>query len=537
MNSPTLAILAENMTMTALLIAVVLLLRRPAAALLGPRLAYALWLIPALRLVLPPLPGGELVVSAPPAAMLADVPMEAQTMASVAPMTVDSWLVPMLLLLWLAGAIAVLGLALLRHRRWTRAVMDRAVPLERIGGVALVMSHGVDGPVATGLWRKTIAVPADFFARYNRAERRLAIEHELAHHRAGDLWANAAALMVLAAQWFNPLAWMALRAFRFDQEAACDARVLAGLSTSDRGEQTHSYARAIAKSLAGPRLVLAAPMTSGNQVKERLHMLNQNPRLTPRPLTTRLLLGGAICGALALTMSTLPARVVYASEPAAEAAAKKDEPQVMIFTSERTDSVDLSSDEAGKDGKKPAVSRIIMHRTTDGDGDGKPQVMMFKDGEAAGAMEGLKEFRFAMPMMGVGQDDLRATLKEQGIDDAKADAIIKQLESKRSFPGAHSFRFNTSGDVGAMAMAGTRCKDGEQPRVLVDRSSEGADGKAKVRMVQCGGEISRDKQVAAMKKARERLAAQTGTGMGADIRASVIADLDKSIAELEAKKD
>jgi hypothetical protein len=40
-----------------------------------------------------------------------------------------------------------------------------------------------------------------------------------------------------------------------------------------------------------------------------------------------------------------------------------------------------------------------------------------------------------------------------------------------------------------------------------------------------------------MKKARERLAAQTGTGMGADIRASVIADLDKSIAELEAKKD
>src|SRR3546814_7012710 len=31
---------------------------------------------------------------------------------------------------------------------------------------------------------------------------------------------------LLAAQWFNPFAWRAIRAFRFDQEAACDARVL-----------------------------------------------------------------------------------------------------------------------------------------------------------------------------------------------------------------------------------------------------------------------------------------------------------------------
>ena len=43
-------------------------------------------------------------------------------------------------------------------------------------------------------------------------------------HRHGDLWANAAALLLLAVQWFNPFAWRAIRAFRFDQEAACDAR-------------------------------------------------------------------------------------------------------------------------------------------------------------------------------------------------------------------------------------------------------------------------------------------------------------------------
>ena len=56
-----LPLLGETLLMTALLIAAVLLLRRPAAAWLGPRFAYALWLLPALRLVLPPLPGGERV--------------------------------------------------------------------------------------------------------------------------------------------------------------------------------------------------------------------------------------------------------------------------------------------------------------------------------------------------------------------------------------------------------------------------------------------------------------------------------------------
>ena len=80
--------------------------------------------------------------------------------------------------------------------------------------------------VAFGLWRRFVAVPHDFFARYATEERALAIDHELSHHRHGDLWANAAALLLLATQWFNPLAWRAIRAFRFDQEAACDARVL-----------------------------------------------------------------------------------------------------------------------------------------------------------------------------------------------------------------------------------------------------------------------------------------------------------------------
>ena len=46
----------DTLVTTALLVLAVLLVRKPFARQFGPRLTYALWLVPALRLVLPPLP-------------------------------------------------------------------------------------------------------------------------------------------------------------------------------------------------------------------------------------------------------------------------------------------------------------------------------------------------------------------------------------------------------------------------------------------------------------------------------------------------
>lgn len=276
MTGTFLSLFVETMAMTALLLAVVLLLRRPVAAWFGPRLAYALWLIPALRLVLPPLPGGEQVVRAEMAPDGLPVLLVGETAAAPLVASSTDWLATAAMLLpalWLMGAVALLGHAMWHHLRWHRRLLREGTALDPVDGIAVVMSDAVDGPVATGLIRRTIAVPTDFFARYNQIERRLAIAHEVAHHRAGDLWANAAALVVLATQWFNPLAWAAHRAFRFDQEAACDARIIASLTNARADGSAHSYACAIAKSVAGPRLLLAAPMTSGTKIKERLHML------------------------------------------------------------------------------------------------------------------------------------------------------------------------------------------------------------------------------------------------------------------------
>ncbi len=95
-------------------------------------------------------------------------------------------------------------------------------------GLPLAESRGVDGPVAIGLLRPRIVLPYDFLSRYTSQEQALALHHEWIHHRRGDLWWNLVALALLALHWFNPVAWIAFRAFRADQELACDAAVLAG---------------------------------------------------------------------------------------------------------------------------------------------------------------------------------------------------------------------------------------------------------------------------------------------------------------------
>ena len=73
--------LIDTALYTALLIALLLVLRRPVARHFGPGMAYALWALPLLRLVLPPL---VLPASLAPAPEAAPAAMDASTLALLA---------------------------------------------------------------------------------------------------------------------------------------------------------------------------------------------------------------------------------------------------------------------------------------------------------------------------------------------------------------------------------------------------------------------------------------------------------------------
>lgn len=216
------------------------LLRRYA----GARWVYALWALPALRLLMPPLPW---------------LPTDTGTVAAMEAMAPE--FVPrdgnlhFIAALWLAGALLYFALQMRRYMRFMANAYANAVGAPRIHRcVRIHYSAAVDGPVAAGLRTRTVFLPLDFAHRFDAQERRLALAHELMHHRRGDVLANLAAALVLSLHWFNPIAHYAYRVFRADQELACDADVLAAKGRACRmvyGQVLLKAGQGVATALCG----------------------------------------------------------------------------------------------------------------------------------------------------------------------------------------------------------------------------------------------------------------------------------------------
>ena len=264
---------AQSAVATSILILVVLLLRRPVADAFGARAAYALWLAPAARAVLPPisLPTIGLPTIPLPAAAPVAGPVDYTIVTTPGTASGLPW-IEIATLVWLVGAAAYLALHWFRHQRFLADALQAGRPLD-VPGVPydVVASRSVEGPLATGLIHPLILVPEDFEQRFTPAQQRLALLHEQAHHRRGDIWASLAAMLLTAFLWFNPFAHMALRAFRRDMEAACDARVIA-----DSGPATASpYAETILRCVGRPAPRSLCALTAVDELKGRLMMLNK----------------------------------------------------------------------------------------------------------------------------------------------------------------------------------------------------------------------------------------------------------------------
>ncbi len=264
---------AETWLATTLLMALVMMLRRPVARWLGAGAAYLLWALPLARMLLPALP--QDVASPSPLQNAVDqVGLPALLVAAPATGAVDSGMpwVELAIGVWLVGMIAFLALHIIGYARFRRLILRGATPLGEEGRIRIVSSGQASGPLAFGVIRPYIVLPADFGLRFDAQEQAMAIAHERAHHERGDLAANLVSLGLLALHWCNPVAWIAYRAYRADQELACDARVLALYGQ----DQAHAYGRAILKAAGGRQFAAACHLNRLDTLKGRLSMLSNH---------------------------------------------------------------------------------------------------------------------------------------------------------------------------------------------------------------------------------------------------------------------
>ena len=282
------------------LMLLVLTIRAPVRRWVGPQLGYGLWAIPALRMVLPSihaLPAPILDKAAPMSVLFAGP----RGLLAPAADARASMIGAIMLFIWLGGAIALFAVLAVRHMRFSQRLRATATGVGQQGAIR-ILAADVAGPLAFGVFQRFIAVPRTFGQDYDAREQALALAHELAHHARGDLLANWASLLMLAMHWWNPLAWIAIRAFAEDQELAVDARVLAGCEA----DALPLYARVLAKA-SGVALPPACNLHGRSTLKRRLMALAFTPRPGRRIAVAALALAGGTALAASATTVNPPA--------------------------------------------------------------------------------------------------------------------------------------------------------------------------------------------------------------------------------------
>jgi bla regulator protein blaR1 len=90
----------------------------------------------------------------------------------------------------------------------------------------LVEVEGDGSPMLVGILCPVIVIPAGTLRRLSASERAIALGHELAHIRRGDLFWGLVASLVRAVFFFHPLVWLTERRLKLAQEVAADELVV-----------------------------------------------------------------------------------------------------------------------------------------------------------------------------------------------------------------------------------------------------------------------------------------------------------------------
>jgi len=215
----------------------------------------------------------------------------------------------LLLALWLAGLLVQL-LLVARQWWWARTVLRGSAPLhdETLQALCAQQAHAlglrrcpqlrispaIASPQVAGLWRPIVLLPTSQLL--TPEESAMALAHELAHLRRGDLWLVWVPAIAQRLFFFYPLVAWAMREYALNREAACDAQVL-----QQHRAAPQTYGRLLL------RLGVAHPVHSGlagasptfQNLKRRLIMLQQTVNdTTPRARGWLLVVLVAIAGVL-----------------------------------------------------------------------------------------------------------------------------------------------------------------------------------------------------------------------------------------------
>ncbi len=224
-------------------------------------------------------------------------------------------------LAWLAGMTVLLGRIALGHlsllwvnrrlnpcvdEHWQAALRQASSDLGIRRHVQLVHGRCNAMPMTWGVVQPHLLVPANA-DDWLPQRRCVVLLHELAHVRRWDCLWQLLAEIICAANWFNPLVWLAARRMQYEAEAACDNLVLS------RGSQPGDYAEHLLRIASSQQrghlaaAITAIPMARPSKLEGRLRAILDAQR-SRRALTwTAVTVAIAVVAAVAIPLAALKA--------------------------------------------------------------------------------------------------------------------------------------------------------------------------------------------------------------------------------------
>ena len=206
------------------------------------------------------------------------------------PPTVENAVIPVLSNIWLIGAAALLIYAAVSYLLIRRKVAASLHLRDHI-----YLCDYIESPFILGILRPRIYLPSSL----DQSQWPHVLAHEQAHLHRKDHWWKPLGFALLCVYWFNPVLWLAYILLCRDIELACDERVIRDMDT----RQKQDYTTALLECSMPRYLVAACPLAFGEVgVKERVKsVLNYK-----KPAFWIILIALVLCGAAAVCFMTDP---------------------------------------------------------------------------------------------------------------------------------------------------------------------------------------------------------------------------------------
>ena len=191
---------------------------------------------------------------------------------------------------WMAGVLAMVIYSIVSYIR-LRSKLSVVVPLRD----NILIADDIKSPFVVGLFRPKIYLPCNLGDK----EQEYIILHEQHHIKRLDHVMKALAFLALAIHWFNPLVWIAFILASKDMEMSCDEAVIRKVD----GDVRADYSASLLTLATGRRIIAGTPLAFGEgDTKGRINNLSK----WKKPAVWVVILALAACFILAISLLTNP---------------------------------------------------------------------------------------------------------------------------------------------------------------------------------------------------------------------------------------